>query len=63
MTRTLGIAADHGGYELKEEMKQWLSDRGHTVRDYGAAAYDAKDDYPDLVAPLARAVAAGQVER
>ena len=63
MSRTLGIAADHGGYHLKESIKAWLEAQGHTVRDYGAAAYDAQDDYPDFVAPLARGVAAGEVER
>ena len=58
----LGIAADHGGFELKG----WLSGRlseSHDVKDFGAYSLDSGDDYPDFVIPLARAVAAGEVER
>ncbi|MBM4301299.1 MAG: RpiB/LacA/LacB family sugar-phosphate isomerase [Deltaproteobacteria bacterium] len=59
----LGIAADHGGFELKEQLKQELKTLGHEVVDFGAFEYAPQDDYPDLVAPLARAVARGEVER
>jgi ribose 5-phosphate isomerase B len=59
----LGIAADHGGFELKEQLKQELKTLGHEVVDYGAFEYAPQDDYVDLVAPLARAVARGEVER
>jgi ribose 5-phosphate isomerase B len=59
----LGIAADHGGFELKEQLKQELKTLGHEVVDFGAYEYAPQDDYPDLVAPLARAVAQGKVER
>ena len=59
----LGLAADHGGFELKEQLKQELKTLGHEVVDYGAHEYAPQDDYPDLVAPLARAVARGEVER
>ena len=59
----LGIAADHGGFELKEQLKQKLKTLGHEVVDFGAFEYAPQDDYPDLVAPLARAVARGEVER
>jgi ribose 5-phosphate isomerase B len=59
----LGIAADHGGFELKERLAEELRGMGHEVVDFGAAEYDPKDDYPDYVAPLARAVAQGEVER
>ncbi len=59
----LGIAADHGGFELKEQLKQELKTLGHEVVDFGAHDYAPRDDYPDLVVPLARAVAQGQVER
>jgi ribose 5-phosphate isomerase B len=58
----LGIAADHGGFNLKEEVKVWLISAGHEVRDFGANALDPLDDYPDYVIPLARAVAAGEVK-
>jgi ribose 5-phosphate isomerase B len=59
----LGIAADHGGFELKEQLKQELMTLGHEVVDFGAFEYSPRDDYPDMVVPLARAVAAGEVER
>jgi ribose 5-phosphate isomerase B len=59
----LGLAADHGGFGLKAELAPWLRDAGHQVVDFGAATLDPADDYPDLVVPLARAVAAGEVDR
>ncbi|MBE7178170.1 MAG: RpiB/LacA/LacB family sugar-phosphate isomerase [Mucilaginibacter polytrichastri] len=59
----IGIAADHGGYELKQILMPWLSSQGHQLVDYGAYKLDQADDYPDMVIPLARAVAAGEVER
>jgi ribose 5-phosphate isomerase B len=59
----VGIAADHGGYHMKEEIEVRLRDAGHEVVDFGADAFDASDDYPDFVIPLARAVAAGEVHR
>src|SRR5262249_40103719 len=36
---------------------------GHAVSDFGAAARDPDDDYPDYIIPLARAVAAGELDR
>jgi ribose 5-phosphate isomerase B len=59
----LGIAADHGGFELKEQMKEDLKTLGVEVVDYGAHEYVSTDDFPDLVVPLARAVAQGEVDR
>jgi len=59
----LGIAADHGGFSLKEEIRSALESSGHLVVDYGAYSMQPDDDYPDLVIPLARAVAAGEVEK
>jgi ribose 5-phosphate isomerase B len=59
----VGIAADHGGFELKEQLATHLSAAGHTVTDFGAFALNAHDDYPDYVIPLAEAAAAGRVDR
>jgi ribose 5-phosphate isomerase B len=59
----LGIAADHGGFELKERLSEELKTLGQEVVDFGAHEYDPKDDYPDFVVPLGRAVARGEVER
>jgi ribose 5-phosphate isomerase B len=62
MTR-IGIAGDHGGFVLKEALMQSLRGSGHEVMDFGAYRLDPTDDYPDFIIPLARAVAARQVER
>src|SRR5438876_2053129 len=59
----LGIATDHGGFGLKEELLARLREAGHEVIDFGANKLIPDDDYPDFVIPLAREVAAGQVER
>jgi len=59
----LGIAADHGGFALKAELTKSLSAAGYEIEDYGAFELTADDDYPDFIIPLARAVAAGRIER
>ncbi|WP_439557740.1 RpiB/LacA/LacB family sugar-phosphate isomerase [Dyadobacter sp.] len=59
----IGIAADHGGYDLKEHLKSYLVDKGYTIKDYGAFALDNQDDYPDFVVPLALAIVSNEVER
>jgi ribose 5-phosphate isomerase B len=59
----LGIATDHGGFGLKEDLAARLRAAGHEVVDFGAYSLAPGDDYPDFVIPLARAVSAGQVER
>ena len=59
----IGIAADHGGFALKEELRQRLAAAGHEIVDFGAKRLEPGDDYPDFVTPLARAVAAGKVAR
>jgi ribose 5-phosphate isomerase B len=59
----VGLATDHGGFELKEFIVAQLRSAGHEVVDFGAHALKQDDDYPDFVVPLARAVAAREVER
>jgi ribose 5-phosphate isomerase B len=59
----VGIATDHGGLGLKEDLLARLRAAGHEVVDFGAHGLNPGDDYPDFVVPLARAVAAGTVER
>ena len=59
----VGIATDHGGFSLKEELVTHLREAGHDLVDIGAHSLNSGDDYPDFVIPLARAVAAGKVER
>ena len=59
----IGIASDHGGFELKQMLISRLSVLHHTVVDFGNDQYDSGDDYPDYVIPLAQSVAKGEVER
>ncbi len=63
MIRRVGVAADHGGFELKEQLIERLRAAGHEVVDFGNRRLDPDDDYPDFVVPLARAVARGEVGR
>src|SRR5512147_2579672 len=59
----IGIAADHGGFELKVQLTSALKAAGYEVADFGAHELVPGDDYPDFVVPLARAVATGEVAR
>ena len=59
----VGIAADHGGFELKEQIIGKLRDSGFEIEDYGAYSLAPGDDYPDFVIPLAKDVAVQKVER
>jgi ribose 5-phosphate isomerase B len=63
MNMRVGIATDHGGFGLKEELIAQLRAAGHEVADFGAHSLTLDDDYPDFVLPLAQAVAAGTVAR
>lgn len=53
----LYIASDHAGYELKRELIERLRALGWEIQDLGPFAFDAEDDYPDFIVPLARRVA------
>jgi ribose 5-phosphate isomerase B len=59
----LGIATDHGGLGLTEDLLAHPRAAGRAVVDFGAHPLNPGVDYPDFVIPLARAVAAGTVER
>jgi ribose 5-phosphate isomerase B len=59
----IGIATDHGGFELKMKLAVQLRGAGHEVEDFGAHTWVPDDDYPDFVIPLGQAVASGKVER
>ncbi len=61
-TVDFALGADHGGFEIKETLKAFLSERGMGVRDFGATSKDPADDYPDFALPTAQAVAAGKAE-
>jgi transketolase len=59
----VGIATDHGGFALKEDLLAKLNAAGHQVVDFGAHSLKPDDDYPDFVVPLAQAVVSGKVDR
>ena len=59
----IGIASDHGGFALKEDLRAQLAAAGHNVIDFGSYKLDPNDDFPDFVIPLSHAVPAGKVER
>ena len=61
--KRIGIAADHGGYDLKEHLARMLREANYDVMDFGDGQPTSDDDYPDFVVPLARAVARGEVDR
>lgn len=51
------IAADHAGFELKEQIKSYLQEKGYELEDCGAFILDKTDDYPDFIAKAAMGVA------
>ena len=59
----IGIAADHGGFSLKQQLIEILHSSSYEIMDFGAHALHPEDDYPDVVIPLARAVSGGEVDR
>jgi len=58
----VALGADHAGFRLKQELKQWLVSEGHTVVDAGTHSEESVD-YPDFAAAVARTVASGEAQR
>ncbi len=58
----VALAADHGGIEIKEALKDWLAQRGYQFSDFGTHSTEAVD-YPDYAFVVAREVAAGNFDR
>ena len=58
----ISMACDHGGFDLKEDLKRWLTEQGHQVEDFGCFNRDSCD-YADFVEPACRAVAEGKADR
>ena len=59
--KIIAVGADHGGYQMKEELKSLLAELGHRVRDFGTHSTDAVD-YPDFAHAVARAVSRGEAD-
>lgn len=60
--RTVAIGADHGGFELKEQLKNYLREWGYQALDQGTHSTEAVD-YPDFAEAVANAVARGDAWR
>ena len=59
--KTVAVGSDHGGYPMKEELKNFLEGLGHRVHDFGTNSESAVD-YPDFAHAVARAVSDGSVD-
>lgn len=59
----IGLAADHGGFQLKQFLSPLIKQLGYQIVDFGAVEQNDQDDYPDFVIPLAEAVAQKEVDR
>lgn len=57
--KKIGLASDHAGYPLKEQVKEWLTARGYEYSDYGTHSTDSCD-YPQFGHALATAVENGE---
>src|SRR3989344_553539 len=55
---TVYIAADHGGFTLKEKLKSFVESLGYEVIDCGAFVMDMQDDYPVFIQAAAKKVSA-----
>ncbi len=58
----VAIGADHGGYQLKEKIKEFLIENGYEIVDFGTHSEDSID-YPEIAYPLAKAVSNGECDR
>jgi len=58
----IALAADHAGFELKDELAAWLRDAGHEITDLGTNGPDSVD-YPQFGARLAEEIASGRAAR
>lgn len=57
--KTIGLASDHAGYELKQFVKEYLAEKGYEYKDFGTDS-EASCDYADFAHPLAEAIEAGE---
>ncbi len=58
----IAIGSDHAGFKYKQQVVEFLKDKGHEVKDFGTDS-EQPCDYPDFVRPVAEAVAWGRCER
>ena len=59
MRPTVALGSDHAGFEMKESLKQWLTNNRYDVEDFGVFSSESAD-YPDIAHPLAKMISAGK---
>ena len=59
----IAIGGDHAGFDLKENLKRLLKEKGYECDDLGAETFDPQDDYPEFGRKVAQAVASGEYDR
>ena len=59
----VSIGADHGGFQLKNELIKFISKNGYDVIDKGAYTFNPNDDYPDFAELVAKSVQNGESEK
>lgn len=58
----IAIGSDHGGYQLKEEIKHYLDKKGVGVKDFGTYSTESCD-YPDIAKAVGKAVAGEEYDK
>jgi ribose 5-phosphate isomerase B len=59
----IAIGGDHAGFDLKENLKKFLQDKGYECHDMGAKSFDPQDDYPEYGHKVAESVSRGECDR
>ncbi|HWF44484.1 MAG TPA: ribose 5-phosphate isomerase B [Candidatus Kapabacteria bacterium] len=58
----IAIGSDHAGFEFKEQIRMWLAEHDHEVKDFGTFSTEPVD-YPDFIRPAAMAIINRECER
>ncbi len=58
----IGMACDHAGFEMKEALKEFLTAKGYSIKDFGTHSVDSMD-YPDVAHPLAGSIESGECKQ
>ncbi len=59
----IALASDHGGFELKRDLYNWLKQNNYDVDDLGNEKYDSLDDFPDYAEIISKTIISGGAEK
>jgi len=59
----IALASDHGGFELKKDLFNWLKEKNYDIIDLGNKVYDSRDDFPDYAGIISKAIINGEAEK